>query len=83
MYSHLSALQISHADVRWANIVSAPENTSGPPNRWCAHHGKYHPWRIVDFELSKKTLSDAGECNYHYQCMVDTLLSQLANGCRY
>ena len=83
MYSHLSALQISHAAVRWANIVSAPESTSGPPNRRCAHHRKHHPWRIVDFELSKKTLSDAGECNYHYQCMVDTLLSQLANGCRY
>ena len=65
MYSHLSVLQISHADVRWANIVSAPESTSGPPNRRCAHHGKYHPWRIVDFELSKKTLSDAGECNLH------------------
>ena len=82
MFSHLSALRISHGDVRWANIVSAPESPPGLRGRYCPHHGVDHPWRIIDFELSKKSPKSPDDCNYHYNSIIKLLLSDLSKGVR-
>ena len=83
MFSHLNALRISHGDVRWANIVSAPESPSGFRGHYCPHHGVDHPWRIIDFDLSTKSTKSPEDCHYHYTSMIDLLLLQLSRGLRW
>ena len=80
MFSHLSSLRISHGDVRWANIVSAPEPPSGSHGRYGPHHDVDHPWRIIDFDLSTKSPKSPEDCHYHYTSMIDLLLLQLSRG---
>ena len=83
MFSHLSSLRISHGDVRWANIVSAPEPPSGSHGRYGPHHDVDHPWRIIDFDLSTKSPKSPEDCHYHYTSMIDLLLLQLSRGLRW
>ncbi|KAF8506299.1 hypothetical protein BU17DRAFT_17401, partial [Hysterangium stoloniferum] len=51
-FSHLCQMGIQHRDVRWHNILRAPNSTE---NLICPTHDRVHEWRIVDFDLATKT----------------------------
>ncbi|GJJ14147.1 hypothetical protein Clacol_008407 [Clathrus columnatus] len=56
VYNDLSRLGIEHIDVRWSNILSVLQD----PNErslgaMCPNHGHEHKWRIVDFDIARKS----------------------------
>ncbi|KAF8512453.1 hypothetical protein BU17DRAFT_96242 [Hysterangium stoloniferum] len=51
-FSHLCQMGIQHRDVRWYNILRAPNSMENPV---CPTHNHVHEWRIVDFDLAAKT----------------------------
>ncbi|KAF8520583.1 hypothetical protein BU17DRAFT_46465, partial [Hysterangium stoloniferum] len=56
-FSHLCQMGIGHRDVRWQNILRAPNSKE---NLVCPTHNRVHEWRIVDFDLAMKSALDEG-----------------------
>ncbi|KAF8496906.1 hypothetical protein BU17DRAFT_65309 [Hysterangium stoloniferum] len=52
LYDDLGRLGIEAVDVHWRNILGA----SGTSERLvCPYHDRTHAWRLIDFDLAKKT----------------------------
>ncbi|KAF8516602.1 hypothetical protein JB92DRAFT_2235402 [Gautieria morchelliformis] len=52
IYSDMSRFGIEHMDIRWRNILAAP---AAQQSTVCPDHGHMHRWRVVDFDLSRKS----------------------------
>ena len=56
MYSDLSTMGIAHMDVKYGNILLAPEPLKSPFKAYTSPHwGKPYQFRIIDFDQSTKT----------------------------
>ncbi|GJJ09985.1 hypothetical protein Clacol_004211 [Clathrus columnatus] len=56
IYNDLSRLGIEHLDIRWSNILSViqdPDDESS--GTVCPNHGHAHQWRVIDFDVARKT----------------------------
>ncbi|KAF8510060.1 hypothetical protein JB92DRAFT_3119365 [Gautieria morchelliformis] len=52
IYSDMGRFSIEHTDIRWRNILAAPATDKSIV---CPYHGHKHQWRVVDFDLSRKS----------------------------
>ncbi|KAF8516611.1 hypothetical protein JB92DRAFT_2909592 [Gautieria morchelliformis] len=52
IYSDMGRFGIEHIDIRWRNILAAPAIDQSIV---CPYHGHKHQWRVVDFDLSRKS----------------------------
>ncbi|GJJ15366.1 hypothetical protein Clacol_009642 [Clathrus columnatus] len=71
IYNDLSRLGIEHMDVRWSNILSVLQDPNGQSlGVVCPNHGHTHQWRIIDFDVARKT---DGSMKYLDVCAIDWL----------
>ncbi|KAF8516622.1 hypothetical protein JB92DRAFT_2909656, partial [Gautieria morchelliformis] len=52
IYNDMSRFSIEHMDIRWRNLLAAP---AVQQSAVCPDHGHMHRWRVVDFDLSRKS----------------------------
>ncbi|KAF8482311.1 hypothetical protein JB92DRAFT_3035459 [Gautieria morchelliformis] len=52
IYSDMDRFGIEHMNIRWRNILAAP---AAQQSTVCPYHGHMHRWRVVDFDLSRKS----------------------------
>ncbi len=56
MYNDIGRLFLCHHDIRYSNFLSAlPEDQGGLPSLPSPFTGRTYSWRVVDFDLMKKT----------------------------
>ncbi|KIJ50425.1 hypothetical protein M422DRAFT_777137 [Sphaerobolus stellatus SS14] len=57
LYNDLARLGIESLDIRWSNILSAAQELEGEDSAGCIcpNHGHVHCWRLIDFDLARKT----------------------------
>ncbi|KAF8461156.1 hypothetical protein JB92DRAFT_3072774 [Gautieria morchelliformis] len=52
IYSDMGRFGVEHIDIRWRNILAAPATDQSIV---CPYHRHRHQWRVVDFDLSRKS----------------------------
>ncbi|GJJ09749.1 hypothetical protein Clacol_003973 [Clathrus columnatus] len=81
VYNDLSRLGIEHLDIRWSNILSVIQDPDYESSGIvCPNHGRVHQWRVVDFDLARKT---NGTTVYLDKCTkgwLERLFFGLSNG---
>ena len=55
LYDDLAHMRVWTDDIRYANILRAPQSPPGLPGRICPFHNRVHEWRLVDFEHGQET----------------------------
>ncbi|GJE93479.1 hypothetical protein PsYK624_096380 [Phanerochaete sordida] len=55
LYDDLAHMRVWTSDIRYANILRAPQAPPGLPGRVCPFHKRAHEWRLVDFEHGRET----------------------------
>jgi hypothetical protein len=46
---------IEQTDIRYSNILQAPNSSGSFPSTVCPFHGTVHNYRIIDFDSARKT----------------------------
>lgn len=80
MYTHLALLGIDHVDIRYANILQAPESPPGWPSLVSPHSHAPYRWRLVDFERSRKTNRNLEKSIFHAKGWLSRVLDNLPFG---
>lgn len=52
VFNDIARLGIEPMDIRWSNILSARNDS---PGSVCPNHGHVHCWRLIDFDLCRKS----------------------------
>lgn len=52
IFNDVARLGIESLDIRWNNILSVKDDSSGII---CPNHGHVHRWRLIDFDLCRKS----------------------------
>ncbi|GJJ08301.1 hypothetical protein Clacol_002512 [Clathrus columnatus] len=80
IYNDISRLGIEHLDIRWSNILSVQDSDHQPPEKVCPNHGHAHRWRIVDFDLARKSNGRIDYLDYSAGNWLQRLFMNLPNG---
>lgn len=79
--SDLAKLHILHSDLRWENILSVlPPSEGGLPSLPSPFTGKIYGWRLVDFDLAKRTTHHITFAQGHYIGHMERVLSCIPMG---
>ena len=77
---HLVTLGVDHIDIRHANILEAPQGPPGWPSLASPFVSAAYRYRLVDFELARKTNRDLWIFEQYSKSWVDRLLNALPLG---
>ncbi|PBK82900.1 hypothetical protein ARMGADRAFT_690234 [Armillaria gallica] len=82
MYNDIGRLFLCHHDIRYSNFLSAlPEDQGGLPSLPSPFTGRTYSWRVVDFDLMKKTpLPKVAFRAYHFS-YIYRVLHNVPYGC--
>ncbi|CAL1706326.1 unnamed protein product [Somion occarium] len=80
MYSDLAKLGVDHVDIRYFNILRAPEPLPDLPSLPSPFTQRTYNWRLVDFDNSFKTNRPLNMWFGYYHCVLDRLLANLPYG---
>jgi hypothetical protein len=68
---------VEHMDIRWRNILEAPDTHDGLV---CPTHRHKHQWRVVDFDRARKTGLSQETIDDAQESWIATLLDGLPSG---
>ncbi|KAF8499493.1 hypothetical protein JB92DRAFT_2980986 [Gautieria morchelliformis] len=77
IYSDMGRFGIKHMDIRWRNILAAPATDQSIV---CPYHGHKHQWRVVDFDLSRKSNFSHSRIESSADRWLQTILDGLEEG---
>ncbi|KAF8522515.1 hypothetical protein JB92DRAFT_2706296, partial [Gautieria morchelliformis] len=77
IYSDMGRFGIEHMDIRWRNILAAPATDQSIV---CPYHGHRHQWRVVDFDLSRKSNFSHSHIESSADGWLETILDGLEKG---
>lgn len=80
LYTHLNHLGIDNIDIRHANILQAPEVPPGWPCLVSPLSHSIYGYRLIDFEMARKTKCDVGIMEVNNERWVTRLLGGLPLG---
>ncbi|KAF8503191.1 hypothetical protein JB92DRAFT_2970801, partial [Gautieria morchelliformis] len=71
IYSDMGRFGIEHMNIRWRNILASTV---------CPYHGHMHRWRVVDFDLSRKSNHSHSHIESASGSWLRTILDGLEEG---
>ncbi|KAK7692415.1 hypothetical protein QCA50_004040 [Cerrena zonata] len=77
MYKHLAILGLDHCDIRYQNILRAPNTADSLPSLPSLFSERTYAWRIIDFDLCRKSNVGFGRLSFQFHQLLGRLLFNL------